>query len=43
MASNVDNAQACGHAQNMSHNLRTQLLQFTDQHKVAKQVANSWN
>ena len=39
MASNVNNAQACGHAQNMMHNLRTQLIKFTDQQKVAKQVA----
>ena len=35
------NVQACGHVQNMWDNLRTQLIQFTDQPKIAKQVANS--
>ena len=40
MVSNIDNAQACGHVQNMLDNLRTQLIQFTDQQKVAKQVAS---
>ena len=39
MVSNIDNAQACGHVQNMLDNLRTQLIQFTDLQKVAKQVA----
>ena len=43
MAPNVDNAQACGHIQNMLHILRTQLIQLNDQQKVAKQVANCWN
>ena len=32
--------QARGHVQNMLDNLRTQIIQFTDQQKVAKQVAN---
>ena len=41
MVSNIDNAQACGHVQNMLDNLRTQLIQFTGKQKVAKQVANS--
>ena len=41
MVSNIDNAQACGHSQNMLDNLKTQLIQFTDQQKVARQVANS--
>ena len=41
MVSNIDNAQACGHVRNMLDNLRTQLIQFTDQQKVAKQVVNS--
>ena len=43
MVTNVDNAQTCGHVQNMLDNLRNQLIQFTDQQKVAEQVANSWN
>ena len=43
MASNKDNAQACEHAQNMLHKLRVQLIQFTNQQKVAKKLANSWN
>ena len=29
------------HVQNMSDNLRTQLIESTDQQKLAKQVANS--
>ena len=41
MVSNIDNAQACGHVRNMLDNLRNQLIQFTDQQKVAKQVVNS--
>ena len=41
MFSNIDNSQACGHVQNMLDNLGTQLTQFTDQQKIAKQVANS--
>ena len=41
MVSNIDNAQACGHVQNMLDNLRFQLIEFTDQHKVAKQLAKS--
>ena len=41
MVSNIDNAQACGHVQNMLNNLTTQLIQFTDQQKMTKQVANS--
>ena len=41
MVSNIDNAQACGHVQIMLDNLRTQLIQFTDQQKIVKQVANS--
>ena len=41
MVSKIDNAQASEHAQNMLDNLRTQVIQFTDQQKVAKQVANS--
>ena len=40
--SNINNAQACGHVQNIMDNLRTQLIQFTDQQKVAEQVASSW-
>ena len=40
MFSNIDNAQDCGYVQNILDNLRTQLIQFTDQQKVAKQVAN---
>ena len=35
MVSNIDNAQACGHVQNMLNNLRTQVIQFTDRQKVA--------
>ena len=41
MVSSIYNAQACGHVQNMLHNLRTQLIQFIDQQKIAKQVVNS--
>ena len=41
MVTNVDNAQACEHVQNMLGNLRNQLIQFADQQKVAKKVANS--
>ena len=41
MVSNVDNAQACGHVQNVVDNLRTLFIQFTDQQKVAKKVASS--
>ena len=40
MVTNVDNAQACGHVQNMLGNLRNQLIRFADQQKVAKLVAN---
>ena len=40
MISNIDNAQASEHVQYMLDNLRTQFIQFTDQQKVAKQVAN---
>ena len=36
MVSNIDKTQACGRVQNMFDNLRTQLLQFTDQQKVAE-------
>ena len=43
MVSNTDNAQACGHVQNVVDNLRTLFIQFTDQQKVAKKVASSWN
>ena len=41
MVSNIDNTQPCGHIQDMLDNLRTQLIQFTDQQKIAKKVANS--
>ena len=41
MVSNIDNTQTCGHVQNMLDNLRTLLIQFTDQQKVAKQVVDS--
>ena len=41
MVSNIENARACGHVQNMLDNLRTQLIQFTDQQKRAKQLAYS--
>ena len=41
MVSNIDDTQACGYVQNMADNFRAQLIQFTDQQKVAKQVANS--
>ena len=41
MASSINNTQACVHAENMLYDLITQLIQFTDQQKVAKQVANS--
>ena len=37
------NGQACGHVQNMLDNLRTQLMQITNQQKIARQVANSSN
>ena len=40
MASNKDNAQDWRYAQNMLDSLRIQLIQFTDQQKVAKSVAN---
>ena len=43
MVSNIDNAQACGHVKNMVDSLRTLFIQFTDQQKVAKRVAASWN
>ena len=43
MVSKINNAQACGHLQNMVDNLRTLLIQFTDQQKAAKKVANNWN
>ena len=44
MASNKDNAQACEHAQNYVAKVkRVQLIQFTNQQKIAKQLANSWN
>ena len=32
-----------GHVQNMFNNLGIQLMQFTDQQKLVKPVANSWN
>ena len=41
MVSNIDNPQACAHVQNMLDTLGTQLIQFTDQQKITKQVANS--
>ena len=41
MVSNIDHTQACEYVQNMLDDLRTQLIQFTDQQKVAKKVANS--
>ena len=31
----MDNTQACEHAQNMLDNLRTQIIQFIDQEKLA--------
>ena len=37
------NVQACGHAQKILYNLRTQPIQFTDHQKAVKQVAHSWN
>ena len=40
--SNINIAQVYRKAWNMMHNLRTQLIQFTDQQKVTKQVATSW-
>ena len=43
MTSNIDNAQACGHVQNMLDNLRAGLIRFTDLNKVAKQVAKRLN
>ena len=43
MVSSADNAQADGHAQNMLHNLRSQLIQFNDYQRVVKQEANGWN
>ena len=39
----IVNVQACGHAQIILHNLRTQPIHFTDQQKAVKQVAHSWN
>ena len=41
MVSSIINDQASRHAQNMMHNLKTQLIKFINQQKVAKQVANS--
>ena len=41
--SNIDNAQDCGHVQNILNNLGIELIQCTDQQKVVKQAANSWN
>ena len=41
MASNINNAQVFGHIQNLLHNLKNYLIQFTDQQKVPKKVANS--
>ena len=41
MVSNIDDTQTCGYVQNIVDNLTAQLIQFTDQQKVAKQVANS--
>ena len=38
MVSNIDNAQAWEHTQNMFDNLRSQLTQIIDKHKVA----NKW-
>ena len=43
MVSNIDHALAWGHVQSKLDNLRTQIIQITDQQKVAKQVTNSWN
>ena len=43
MVSNIDNGQACRHVQNTLDNLRSQLIKFTDQWKIAKQEGNSWN
>ena len=39
----IDDTQTCGHVQNLLDNLKTQLIQYTDQHKVARQVASSRN
>ena len=39
MVSNRDNLQVCQNVQNMLDKLRTQLIIFTDQNKVAKQMA----
>ena len=41
MASNINNAQDFGHTQNLLHNLKNYLIQFTEQQKVPKKVANS--
>ena len=43
MASNINNGQVFGHTQNLLHNLKNYLIQFTDQQKVPKTVANSRN
>ena len=37
----IYNAQAFGDVRNTLHNLKTQLIQFNDQQKVAKKVVNS--
>ena len=37
----IVNVQACGHAQIILHNLRTQPIHFTDQQKAVKQEAHS--
>ena len=41
--SNIGNALAGGHVQSKLDNLRTLIIQSTDQQKLAKQVTNSWN
>ena len=41
MVWNIDNVLARGHVQNKLDNLEAQIIQFTDQQKVAKQVTNS--
>ena len=41
MVWNIDNVLARRHVQNKFDNLKAQIIQFTDQQKVAKQVTNS--
>ena len=43
MASNINNAQVFGHTQNLLHNLKNCVIQFTDHKKVPKKVTNSRN